>query len=131
MLKDHYDWQRFWCSPDSKIYRTPEGYLEDPGLLNKDAVAFDSLIDVPCLVLLGEPGMGKSRTMEAERTAIGAKIRAEGGQTLWFELRSYSSEERLVRKIFQSDDFVQWRDGTGRLHLFLDSLDEGLLRIET
>lgn len=46
-------------------------------------------------------------------------------------LRSYGSEDRLVRDVFDSKAFVSWTEGKNRLHVFLDSLDEGLLRIDT
>jgi len=131
MLKENYPWQRLWCPPDGRIRRTDEGYLWEPGEFNKDVVTLDSLVDVPCLILLGEPGTGKSRTMEAWRQTIDPEIKSEGDRTLAFDLRSYSGEQRLVSQIFESRNFVQWRNDNTRLHLFLDSLDEGLLRIET
>jgi len=71
MLQENYPWQRLWCPPDGRIRRTDEGYLWEPGEFNKDVVTLDSLVDVPCLILLGEPGTGKSRTMEAWRQTIG------------------------------------------------------------
>jgi predicted NACHT family NTPase len=131
VLQENYNWERLWCPPDSRIHYTDDGYLWEPGFTNKDVVTLDSLADVPCLVLLGEPGMGKSRTMSAEYAAVDARVKAPGEKTLWFDLRSSSSEDRLVRRIFQHPDFVNWQEGSGRLNLFLDSLDEGLLRIET
>src|SRR5258708_634169 len=131
MLRDNYPWERLWCPPDGKIRRTDEGYLWEPGEFNKEVVTLDSLIEVPCLILLGEPGMGKSRTMDAWRISIEAQIREQGDAVLDFDLRSYSSEQRLVSQIFENADFVKWRKDNTRLHLFLDSLDEGLLRIET
>jgi predicted NACHT family NTPase len=82
------------------------------------------------LVLLGEPGIGKTYTIrKAERNAIDARVEQEGGQTLWLDLRSYGNEDRLVHELFESREFVLWANGTHRLHVFLDSLDECLLEI--
>lgn len=131
MLKENYPWERLWCPPDGRLRLTEEGYAWEQGEFNKEVVTLESQIDVPCLILLGEPGMGKSRTIDSWRVNIDAQIRAKGDSTLAFDLRSYSSEERVIRSIFENPEFTKWRDGAYKLHLFLDSLDEGLLRIET
>jgi predicted NACHT family NTPase len=131
MLRENYPWQRLWCSPDGRLRRTEEGYTWEAGEFNKEVVTLESEVGVPCLILLGEPGMGKSRTMDAWRQSIDEVIRAQGDITLAFDLRSYASPEWLVRSVFENPDFVKWRNDKNVLHLFLDSLDEGLLRIET
>lgn len=46
------------------------------------------------------------------------------------DLRSFGSEDRLFNTLFGSPEFEQWRNGNYVLHLFLDSLDECLLRID-
>jgi hypothetical protein len=46
----------------------------------------------------------------------------------FFDLRDYSTDKRLERKVFQSESVLRWRDGERLLYLFLDSLDEGLLK---
>jgi predicted NACHT family NTPase len=116
------------------INLSDRGYLYDPDsedghIYNPDVVPFESIETVPCLVLLGEPGIGKTLTMDAEQNAINARVEQEGGQTLWLDLNSYGSEDRLVRELFRSPEFDSWRNGTHRLHVFLDSLDECLLEI--
>jgi predicted NACHT family NTPase len=131
MLRENYNWQRFWCPSTGKLLLTEEGYLSDPVFFNPEVVSFESLMGVPCLVLLGEPGMGKSRAMQREKSQVDERVQQEGNQTLWFDLPSYSSEERLIRNIFQHPTFLNWHQGANHLHLFLDSLDECLLRIET
>jgi predicted NACHT family NTPase len=113
-----------------------DGYLFDPESewghsYNPDLVTFAAIAKSPCLVLLGEPGIGKSYAIEAERKNLLKKIHQEGGQTLLLNLRSYRSDDRLVRDLFNSTDFNSWRNGTHDLHIFLDSLDECLLRIDT
>lgn len=69
--------------------------------------------------------------MQAERSVIDATVLAEGGKTLWLDLRSCGSEDRLVNKLFESREFKLWVEGDYRLHVFLDSLDECLLRVDT
>ncbi|PXF58329.1 MAG: hypothetical protein C4B59_13450 [Candidatus Methanogaster sp.] len=129
-----YNWKRFWCPRTGNIDLSDRGYLYDPDseyghIHNPNAVPFESIETVPCLVLLGEPGIGKTRTMYAERDTINNRVEQEDGQTLWLDLHSYGSEDRLVRELFGSPEFDLWRNGTHRLHVFLDSLDECLLEI--
>ena len=112
------------------------GYLDDPDsewgrYSNPDVVPYEIIERFPCLGLLGEPGMGKTRTMQAQRSGINQKIEEEGGRTLWLDLGSYRSEDRLIRDLFASEAFIAWTQGGHRLHIFLDSLDECLLRIDT
>jgi len=69
-----------------------DGYLYNPDsklgqIHNPDVVPFESIADIPCLGLLGEPGIGKTQTMQAERKSIGTKIEKEGDQPLWLDLR--------------------------------------------
>jgi predicted NACHT family NTPase len=97
--------------------------------MNRDLVTFDEVADVRCLAFLGEPGMGKSRTLSDELKRIDAVLRERGEKTLWFDLRSYGSEDRLTRDLFEGQVFREWAAGSYILHLFLDSLDEGLLGI--
>ncbi len=136
MSRRSYNWKRFWCPREGNINLVDGGYLYDPDskwghIYNPDVVSFESIARVPCLALLGEPGIGKSHTMQAERKAIDTRIEEEGGETLWLDLRSYGSEDRLVQNLFESTTFVSWAKGKQRLHVFLDSLDECLLRIDT
>jgi len=131
-----YEWKRFWCPREGNIVLTATGYLEDPDtpwghIQNPDVVSFDAISDVPCLVLLGEPGMGKTHAMRTQAAVTRTRVREKGDRVLSLDLGRYSSEERLVRKLFQNAIFTAWARGEHQLHLFLDSLDEGLLGINT
>ena len=59
----------------------------------------------------------------------GGESAGSGEHLLYADLRDYASDTRLAEKVFKSPQVEQWRNGTGRLHLFLDSLDESLLQI--
>ena len=131
-----YDWKRFWCPRNGTINLIDGGYLVDPdarhgSYLNPALRPFSEVSRLPCLALLGEPGIGKTEAMKAERAAVDAAVAAEGGKTLWLDLRSCGNEQRLVDKLFGSPAFASWSEGEDRLHVFLDSLDECLLRIDT
>jgi predicted NACHT family NTPase len=131
-----YNWKRFWCPREGNIALTDAGYLEDPDTSwghsqNPDVASFDSISDAPCLVMLGEPGMGKTYAITMEAANTEARVRGDGGLVLSLDLGSFSSEERLERKLFASAQFTAWVQGEHRLHLFLDGLDEGVLGTST
>ena len=128
--KQIYPWKRFWCQRSDTMNLTPEGYLCDPdsqwgNVNNPDLVTLDKIADIPCLILLGEPGVGKSQEMQnlVEYTQENLK---PSHLPLEFNLRSCSN---LTTDLIQGKDFTDWVNGSHRLYLFLDSLDEGLLEI--
>ncbi|NSW84362.1 MAG: hypothetical protein HPY90_14060 [Syntrophothermus sp.] len=131
-----YNWKRFWCPRTGRIDLSDGGYMVDPDsewghIYNPDVVPFESIAGVPCLVLLGEPGIGKTFAMQAGYEVVKVTAKDQGDDIFWLDLRSFGSEDRLVRNLFESTTFTRWLGGEYRLHLFLDSLDECLLRIDT
>ena len=130
MSKKDYKWKRFWCPRSGRINLTDGGYLYDPDAewgkaCNPDLVSLEAIADVPCLVLLGEPGIGKSRAI---KKAVETETYEQ--DPLVLDLHSYGSEDRLVKNLFQSSQFKAWVEGNYTLHIFLDSLDECLVRID-
>ena len=127
-----YNWKRYWCPREGEFILSSEGFLQDPGenhLFNPDLVTIEEISAIPCLILLGEPGIGKSSTMQVEKEAIDIKIHEKGDKALWIDLRSYGSEDRLLKDLFDNEIFLSWNKGDQRLYIFMDSLDECLLRI--
>lgn len=66
--KQFYEWKRFWCPREGNLNLCDSGYLVDPvgeygRYLNPDVLAFEKIVDFQCLILLGEPGMGKGLVM--------------------------------------------------------------------
>jgi hypothetical protein len=125
--------ERFWLPADKSYSLTSAGWLSDPdseGLLraNTDATSTRALADRRCLVLLGEPGMGKTSALAAGKAT---RPPIEKLEELHFDLGVYASEDRLVRAVFESDRVRAWQAGPGPLCLTLDSFDEALNRIET
>jgi predicted NACHT family NTPase len=136
MSSNNYDWKRFWCAREGRLNLSDDGYLWDPdsefgSIHNPDVVSFDAVSQSPCLVLLGEPGMGKTTAIQSHKAKIDDDLNAKGDSSLWIDLRAYQTDVRLVQAIFQAPVFQAWLSGPHELHLFLDSLDECLLRIDT
>lgn len=130
-----YNWKRFWCPREGKINLSDQGYLVDPDLewgkaYNPDLASLEDIVGVPCLIFLGEPGIGKSSTIKNERENIKIEIERGNKRVLFVDLRSYGSEDRIIKGIFQSSVFIEWLQGKYQLHIYLDSFDECLLRID-
>ncbi len=131
-----YQWQRYWVPRSETIHFDEQGFFIDPSdrfgaILNPDAIRFEDIASTPCLVLLGEPGIGKTRALQEEQERIQGKLDPATDRLLSLDLSAYGSEERLVRRLFDGEEYRDWRAGNHQLHLFLDSLDECLVRIDT
>src|SRR5256885_1997595 len=134
MAAPTYNWKRFWCPRESPYSLADGGYLSDPDsawgkAANPDVKTFAEIAHIPCLALLGEPGIGKSRAMQWEQEASSGQPGSSEDTILTVDLRSVGSEQRFMHKVFESALFRTWANGSHRLHLFLDSLDECLLRV--
>ncbi|WP_416667183.1 NACHT domain-containing protein [Egbenema bharatensis] len=130
MSNKDYGWKRFWCPRSGSIHLADGGYLDDPDTEwgkahNPELVSLEAIADVPCLVLLGEPGIGKSRELENLKIFTEKKICASS-QVLELNLRSCT---HLKEDLFKDETFTDWLKGSYHLYLFLDSLDEGLLSV--
>jgi hypothetical protein len=131
-----YGWQRYWVSQDGNIDLSDDGFLVDPTIDTTQARApklhtLHDLQDFRALALLGEPGIGKTATLAAEYKSLEGQIIGEGIIAIHVDLRSYSSEVLLHRRLFESPEFITWKGGNSHLILHLDSLDEALLRIDS
>lgn len=129
-----FPWKRFWCPRSGSLNLADGGYLVDPdadhgAIFNPDVVGFEKLVDIPCLALLGEPGIGKSTALEVQRAVVEQGIADAGNAVLWIDLKEFGDESRLIRAVFESPEFSNWLRGTYSLHLFLDSLDECRLQL--
>jgi len=109
-----------------------KGYLIEPfsdSFVASVLVPYSAISSYPCLVLLGDPGMGKTTALQAECKRIEAT--KSDNRTYWFDLADHSDEETLRHQLFDNKGIADWKNDLSTLHLFLDSLDECQLRIET
>ncbi len=130
--------ERFWCPLDGRMSFDRDGYLLGPdgtwkaGLgasKHSDVVPFFAIADTPCLVLLGEPGLGKSWALQ--EAAREAQSRFSDDLHLFVNLGGKDSNADVLHSVFNDPTFQEWAKGNSGLHLYLDSLDECLLRVET
>lgn len=133
MAKKYYNWKRFWAKREGQVNLSDGGYLFDPDsewgkIYNPDVFPFSGIANTPCLILLGEPGIGKSVAIRSEFNTIEV---SDPTQRMILDLRSIGSDTQLNRKLFDNENFRNWKKGGYPFHLYLDSLDECLLRIDT
>jgi hypothetical protein len=79
--------------------------------------------------MLGEPGMGKTTSLSADAQKLQNKHANE--RTFWFDLGKYAEASVVREDLFNNECLNSWKNGAFDLYLFLDSLDECQLRIET
>lgn len=115
--------ERFWVPRDGRARLDADGFLADPESptrwLPTDARAWSHFEHVPCLVLLGEAGLGKSTALQA----IEGTVRAAGGATLRVDLRDGDARDAAeeIRRRLTTGCGSRDEDP---LHVYLDSLDE-------
>ncbi len=130
MIDRKYNWKRFWTPREASLSFSGNSfpfYLDS----NPDILDFSQIDNIPCLVLLGEPGVGKSHVVQSHQQLKQKELANSADEIVVLDLRAYGSEDRLVRNLFEGASFTKWLDGQHNLYLYLDSLDECLLRIDT
>lgn len=128
-----FNWKRFWkprviSQPvENKIAPLDLSPIFHPG---EDLVPLEDLVNVPCLILLGDPGIGKS----TEILKICSSLRnqtTDDYEILQLDLRDYQTDIRLFDVLRRNTVIQRWLNSPHVLQLFFDSLDEGLLAINT
>lgn len=127
---------RYWVPDGAGAQLIDADGFRPPGLVpHADYVLHEGVRILPtarlsrpgCMVLLGEPGLGKSTALRAGVEAS----QAAGDATLAVDLGATGQEDLLRRRIFEAPAYRAWQGGAGILRLFLDGLDEARLRVET
>jgi hypothetical protein len=117
----HHDWRRYWSKWDGIPSGPTSGFLPQMDSAHRLLTGFaprtsEELRNVPCLVLVGEPGIGKSTEVEVEKCRIVAK----GHTVALCDLKEFSSADEIEEAIFAEP--LSADDPTT---VFLDSIDEG------
>jgi predicted NACHT family NTPase len=121
MQRQDYNWQRFWCPTTGNLSLDYSGFLYDPeseygNSYNPDLVKFEAISDVPCLILLGEAGIGKTTAIKQEYKKVEAKLQQSQDNYLWFSLGDYDSDNNLCNAIFRNEIFNNWLGKTHKLY---------------
>jgi hypothetical protein len=122
-------WHRGWVAPDGNLPLVMDAWLPEPEqLAGSGVVTLDEVRDIACVVLLGEPGSGKSYALEQEAYAA-RRLLQDDDKVLFVDLGDAQDGRELRERIFEDALTERWSGGSGRLHLFLDALDEAKVQI--
>lgn len=125
-----FPWTRFWYPRGRTVRESDDGYLLDPEgehgrLISPDAVALADKDEIHFVGLLGEPGIGKTLTIQDHVGQLAGRLR--GSRARLVVLGDHPDYEQLKGAVFEHSEFQAWRDGSEQLYLFLDGLDECML----
>ena len=128
--------ERVWVRHSGRLSYVDDGFVPDPdgplAAYAPDVVKLPASTAGTCLVLIGEPGLGKSTALRADAERTASRVGSGADEILTVNLGSTRQEAKLERKIFGSASWQSWLGATsGVLHVFLDGLDEALLRVDT
>jgi predicted NACHT family NTPase len=125
-----YNWQRLWCPRAGTYHEDGLGYPVGPSSYNT-VFTSDGIAEGRCLVLLGEPGMGKTHELRDAHAVAHAKTIERGGDAVLVDLRQYESADEVRRGVFEHPHFQRYITGTHELEVFIDSLDECRVSVRT
>jgi hypothetical protein len=124
-----FHWDRFWFPTGSQVSLI-DGYLPDPEgwmgpHLDAIGVRLRALADIPCLILLGVPGMGKTSEME-----VAAAAARQADELVDFvSLARLTGPTELLSRLDGSERHTIWRNGARVWNIYLDGLDEALAQL--
>jgi hypothetical protein len=126
-----YAWRRFWVRADTELLLEDEAYLPDPEgdfsrFMNRGVGTLAEASDDLCSIRLGEPGIGKSKSLQADFDKLVHIWAAAGEGGALIDIGAVASLTDLRTLLLANDNVRRWRDGVGIFHLCLDSLDEAL-----
>jgi hypothetical protein len=123
-----YEWERFWVDANRRVEVDFEQFFRDPrseyDWMRPAVVArtLNELRGESCLILLGEPGLGKSRAIEdAVATSPAATLVDR------IDLAANPDAGSLRSRLTEGTAWREWAEGEQTLLLYLDSLDEATL----
>ncbi len=128
-MKTKYQWRRYWTPPEGRISLFDDGFLDDPAekfgkYMNPDLVSLDTPDYTGCLVLLGEPGIGKSVEMENLFHATISKYGED--HVLMIDLKNIPTPDIFRDELIGDPRYQSWTTNGDPFYLFLDSFDEGM-----
>src|SRR3990172_1045272 len=116
-----FKWKRFWCSRSGYISLDDNGFMMDPehrysAFYNKDVGPFEEIQKFPCLILLGEPGSGKTTALHSEYEIYLQQNDNSSDKYFYKNLNEYGDEQRLIGEIFKSNEIIDWLENQYHLH---------------
>ena len=130
-----YNWQRRWFPRYITTNKDKSAAsFESTWQLQVSSVGmlFEEIRYVPVLLLLGEPGIGKSVALKSEFERLHNALLGSQDETVFIDLQGFDTATYVDQKLFRSNEkYSKWKQGTHNLTLFLDSLDRALIPVST
>lgn len=122
-----YSWKRYWLTVGGPLELLDRGYPLAPTTiwgraLNPGLIPLAEHQEVPCLLLVGEPGMGKSHELRATYAEELATPHENSLPPVWINLADYDNAVSLDTIL--NMELQAWLNEQMSLTLYLDSLDE-------
>jgi predicted NACHT family NTPase len=122
---------RFWHASDVAPSLADDGFLADPEneyakYFNPALKRLEAYSSEHALILLGEPGLGKSTVLSQEYERV--RSAGEGASAFFFDLATIGSAETLSSAL-QAPAIASALHSSDEVVVFLDSLDECLLNV--
>ena len=117
--------KRFWYDIETDSPYSPRGYLIDPELKftpNENFVSNPIELDNNCILLLGEPGMGKTTIFNTYKSHLEEKLIDLPDEVLYQDIKDLDTN--LYKKIKDHLKYKEWLKGNHRLYILIDSFDE-------
>jgi hypothetical protein len=130
---DH-NWPRYVLRAGTPLSLS-EGFLPDPDVRygqysNPGLLTLAEFFSRRCCILLGDAGIGKSDVLRKEYERVQAIV-PQPGTAVLRSLRDFGSDV-TAEQFLASPEIATWMaDDAAELLLFLDSLDEALLKVDT
>lgn len=124
-------YQRYWHNSGEVLPLDENGFLRDPTIdwyqvyyQDEEVFKLSELMQFECLLLLGEPGIGKSTELEK----LEAKEEERNHKKVAFTLRRFESKIDFKQSVLEDVVVSDWIKGNSEpLSIYLDGLDEALL----
>lgn len=124
-------YQRYWHNLGEVLPLDENGFLRDPNIdwyqvyyQDEEVFTLSELMQFECLLLLGEPGIGKSTELKKLET----KEEERNHKKVAFTLRRFESKIDFKESVLDDIVVSNWiKSNNEPLSIYLDGLDEALL----
>ena len=132
-----HDWKRRWLPRDIGDHAngdSPASAREFQAIWQLQFASEGALLEelryVPCLILLGEPGLGKTYALRREHGSLDEWTLAGLVRSHHVDLAGSQSAEDVRAQLFGNEVYREWKSGTHWLVFFIDSVDQSRTPVE-
>ena len=132
-----HDWKRRWLPRDIGDHAngdSPASAREFQAVWQLHFASEGALLEelryVPCLILLGEPGLGKTYALRREHGSLDEWTLAGLVRSHHVDLAGSQSAEDVRAQLFGNEVYREWKSGTHWLVFFIDSVDQSRTPVE-